>query len=248
MDNNKELERRYSHKEFAIDSVSNRGHFGTKEDEERFHGRTDCYSSVFDHSNNYQRFAEERNSTAGYNGKVRFSFLAIDIDYADDLNVALDRTRNLINTLETEYNVNLKHLCYYFSGSKGFHIEIPSWMIDEDHLPSAQYPQIFKAIAKELTEHADLSLYQTTRLYRINNTKNSKSGLFKIELSDEEILQLSMNEIKDLAKNVRYAARFIPEIEKIKNQKLNELFTKYAAMYPDNQTEGIVGSSRRAEY
>ena len=81
MNNNKELERSYSHKEFAIGSPFKRGIFGTKNDEQRVIGKPDCYTSVFDHSIHLPKYAEaNNNSTAGYKGKVRFSFLAIDFD------------------------------------------------------------------------------------------------------------------------------------------------------------------------
>jgi hypothetical protein len=157
LEDKKELERSYSHKEYAKNSPYNRGIFGTKPDEERLIGQKDCYTSVFDHSVNFLRhFETNNNSTAGYNGKVRFSFLAIDFD-STDLNESLNWTRELIGILEEEYEVETKQLRYYFSGNKGFHVEIPSWMIDVEHQPSSQYPQIFKAMVQELTEHADLT-------------------------------------------------------------------------------------------
>ena len=240
MENKIELERSYSHKEYAKNSPDNRGIFGTKPDEERLIGKKDCYKSVFDHSVNFLRhFETNNNSTAGYNGKVRFSFLAIDFD-SHDLNESLNWTRDLIRKLQEEYDVDTKQLRYYFSGNKGFHVEIPSWMIDVEHKPSSQYPQIFKAMVQELTEHADLSLYQTIRLYRINNTINSKTGFYKIELSQDELVSLSIEDIKELAKKYRFNSSVILDHEKIKNEKLHRLFSKYLAMYPDFSEEQII--------
>lgn len=242
--NNTELDRTYSHKEYAKGSTSNRGIFGTKQDAERLIGKKDCYTSAFDHSVNFLRYYEANgNSTAGYKGKVRFSFLAFDID-SDDLNESLNWTRDLIKKLEEEYEVNTNKLRYYFSGSKGFHIEIPSWMIDVEHQPSSQYPYIFKAMVQELTEHADLSLYQTIRLYRLNNTINSKTGLYKIELSLDEIKSLPVEEIKELAGKYRFNSAAILEYEKVKNEKLVRLFSKYLATHPDYSTEQIIKANK----
>ena len=84
MENKKELERSYSHKEFAIRSPFNRGIFGTKQDEQRVIGKPDCYVSVFDHSVNLPNYTESNNkSVAGYKGKVRFSQIAFDFDSSD---------------------------------------------------------------------------------------------------------------------------------------------------------------------
>jgi P4 family phage/plasmid primase-like protien len=239
--NNTDLERTYSHREFAVGSTNKRAIFGTKQDETRLIGKKGCYISVFNHSSELLNYTESNNnSVAGYNGKVRFDFLAIDFDSITDLNESLTWTRELITKLVKEYEVNPEHLRCYFSGNKGFHLEIPNWMIDKDHQPSSQYPQIFKAIAKELTEHADLSLYQTLRLYRINNTINSKTGLYKVQLSYEEIMTLSIDEIKKLAESLRFKEVTVLDYDKVRNEKLFELFSKYQAMFPDNFVERTI--------
>ena len=240
MNNKKELERSYSHKEFAIGSPFNRSIFGTKQDHQRLIDKKDCYISVFDHSVNLPNYAESNNrSVAGYKGKVRFSQIAIDFD-SSDLNESLLWTRELITKLAKEYEVNPEHLRYYFSGNKGFHLEIPNWMINDEHEPSAEYPTILKAMVQELTSHADLSLYQTLRIYRINNTINSKTGLYKIELKYDEIMSLTIEEIKNLATKHRLNDVTIFDHEKVRSEKLYQLFKKYQLMYPDYSTEQSV--------
>lgn len=239
MKDNKELERTFSHKEFAIRSPYNRGIFGTKKEEQRLIGKPDCYVSVFDHSINLPNYMESNNkSVAGYKGKVRFSQIAFDFD-SSDLNESLTWARELIIKLVTEFEVNPEYLRYYFSGNKGFHLEIPSWMIDDEHEPSSQYPQILKSMVQELTNHADLSLYQTLRLYRINNTINSKTGLYKIELKYDEIMSLAVEEIKSLATKHRLNDVTVFDHEKSRNEKLYQLFKKYQLMYLDFSTEQV---------
>ena len=241
MENKKDLERSYSHREFAVRSPFNRGIFGTKQDEQRLIDKKDCYISVFDHSVNLPNYAESNNrSVAGYKGKVRFSQLAFDFDSITDLNESLTWTRELITKLVKEYEVNPEYLRYYFSGNKGFHLEIPSWMIDDEHEPSAEYPNILKAMVQELTSHADLSLYQTLRIYRINNTINSKTGLYKIELKYDEIMSLTIEEIKKLATRHRLNDISVFDHEKSRSEKLYQLFKKYQLMYPDFSTEQVI--------
>jgi len=241
LENKKDLERTFSHKEFAIKSPNKRGNFGTKEDQQWLIDKRDCYISLFDHSVNLPKYVESNDgSVAGYKGKVRFSFLAIDFDSITDLNESLTWIRELITKLVKENEVNPEHLRYYFSGNKGFHLEIPSWMIDDQHEPSAEYPDILKAMVQELTSHADLSLYQTLRLYRINNTINSKSGLYKIELKYDEITSLSVEEIKKLATRRRLNDVTVFDHEKSRSEKLYQLFKKYQLMYPDFSTEQVI--------
>ncbi len=240
MENKIDIERTYSHKEFAIRSPFNRGIFGTKQDEQRVIGKSDCYTSVFNHSINLPNYTQaNNNSTAGYKGKVRFSQIAFDFD-SSDLNESLTWTRELITKLVTEYDVNPEHLRYYFSGNKGFHLEMPAWMIDDEHEPSSQYPQILKSMVQDLTEHADLSLYQTLRLYRINNTINSKTGLYKIELKYDEIISLTIDEIKKRATTHRLNDVTVFDKEKERSEKLYQLFKKYQLIYPDFSTEQII--------
>ena len=117
-------------------------------------------------------------------------------------------------------------------------------MIDEHHQPSANYPQIFKAMVQELTAHADLSLYQTLRLYRINNTTNSKTGLYKIELKFDEILNLSVDKIKSLATSYRFNSVTVFDHEKERSEKLYQLFVKYQNMYPDYSVEQTINPNK----
>ena len=42
----------------------------------------------------------------------------------------------------------------------------------------------------------DTVIYNTTRLYRISNTKNPKSGLYKIELEPADLEECSVEQIK----------------------------------------------------
>jgi len=241
LENKKELERSYSHKEFAKGSTTKRGIFGTKQDQQWLIDKRDCYISLFDHSVNLPIYAESNDgSVAGYKGKVRFSQLAFDFDSITDLNESLTWIRELIIKLVKEYEVNPEHLRYYFSGNKGFHLEIPNWMIDDQHEPSAEYPAVLKAMVQDLTSHADLSLYQTIRIYRINNTINSKSGLYKIELKYDEITSLSIEEIKKLATRRRLNDVTVFDHEKARSEKLYQLFKKYQLIYPDFSTEQII--------
>src|SRR5690606_38292869 len=78
------------------------------------------------------------------------------------------------------------------------------------------------------------------RIYRINNTINSKTGLYKIELRHDELMNLTIEEIKNLATNHRLNDVTVFDHEKSRNEKLYQLFKKYQLMYPDFSTEEFI--------
>ena len=48
-----------------------------------------------------------------------------------------------------------------------------------------------------------MTIYQRRSLIRLVNTKNTKSGLYKIQITHQELLKLTIKQIKGLAKNQR---------------------------------------------
>jgi len=93
----------------------------------------------------------------------------------------------------------------YFSGNKGFHLEVPFEALDI--LPAKDLHKAFGVIAKDLKtrlelQSLDTGIYDQVRLWRLPNSINSKSGLYKIPLYIEE-LHIPLEGIKALAKTSR---------------------------------------------
>lgn len=96
-----------------------------------------------------------------------------------------------------EYMIKL-----FFSGAKGFHIIVPYQTIGiiPDIELNFKYKKIAKLIAKECNlKHLDTSIYDKRRLFRIVNSINSKTGLYKIPLTLECLMQSNLNDIKQIA-------------------------------------------------
>jgi len=127
-----------------------------------------------------------------------------------------------------EFDVPFEYLRIAFSGAKGFHITIPICAICETPQPKDDFYKIYKGIAEDLAtdfKFVDFSIYESKRLFRLTNTINSKSGLYKIPLTYDE-LEMTIDEIKELAKKPRKIAQLpISEIELVK--QLNELYQKW---------------------
>jgi len=165
---------------------------------------TDCYRTYFRYPEEFKSFFDKTKSIRGYSGMAYADFLPIDIDNAD-LREAQRIAREFLARITTYYPVDMNSLSIFFSGSKGFHIFIPSALLGI--APSSNIAQIFKKFAEFLlggwSIKYDSQIYDTTRLFRVNNTRHSKTGLFKIQLSAEEIIGLDIAAIKKLAENKR---------------------------------------------
>lgn len=142
----------------------------------------------------YKRCAEAGESIADL-------YFDVDNDY---LWLAKASGSDLIDHL-AHIDVPEKFIRVYFSGSKGFHIEVPHQLFGVK--PNKKVALAYKSIAKELKEEVcpdiDLAVYENKRLWRVVNSVNEKSNLYKIPLSVREIRKFSVENILTLAKRQR---------------------------------------------
>jgi hypothetical protein len=124
---------------------------------------------------------KDKSTIKGYNGLVCCDFIPLDIDDLDPAKV--EEVVGILN----DYDVFTECLAFYFSGSKGFHIEIPSAIIGIDPLPVKEFNQRVKTFIKLLGLDCDVSMYKSHQLYRLTNTLNGKSNLYKIPIKFSEI-------------------------------------------------------------
>ena len=193
-------------------------------------GSRDCYRTIFRFTEEFPRyvatnisFKTNKPSVKGYRGTCYADYFPIDIDDVD-LNKSLEKSRNVLNRLSNLYDVELSQIRCFFSGAKGFHIMLPDALFG--YYASPKLPNAFKIMAKEILEtDFDGSIYEHMRIFRINNTINSKSGNYKIALTSGEILYESLEYILDLSKKPR-KVNFCPVDEIDQNELLHEVFTK----------------------
>ncbi|MFH2035896.1 MAG: primase C-terminal domain-containing protein [Candidatus Zixiibacteriota bacterium] len=160
------------------------------------HPPSECYMSMF-------RFREEYKEHCEVTGSVReigdmacyCDYLWFDID-DNDLETARGKAINLLARLATKFDVH--DLSLYFSGSKGFHIGIPSDLFGAE--PGKYLPGIFKKMAVEIAGDIkiDTAIYDKNRLWRMPDSINGKSGFYKIQITDDELAQ-DIDAIKKLA-------------------------------------------------
>ena len=184
-------------KEMAF-SISNRGHFVDGSQVPTWYGTNkDTFMSLYDYDDYVKEFVKRTGKLSGFDGKIYLpSEFLLDVD-GDTVDIARQQTIGLtilLNDLDIPYNA-------YFSGT-GFHLGIPQesfiWTGARDlHL------KVKDALTdKGIFEYADISVTDKTRIIRLLNTRNSKSNLYKVYLTPQE-LHLDEQEIIKLAKRPR---------------------------------------------
>lgn len=155
---------------------------------------TDVYATVFQYNN------ENQNDSELY-GPM---YIDLDMEFNTNeeyLKLKADLCR-IVTYLDLHYGIPASYIRYYFTGKKGFHLIIPANVFNIK--PDKNLNVYYKAIAKELSENTilpiiDLKIYDKKRLFRLPNSINGKTGLYKVPISYEDLLRLNYDEIKQYA-------------------------------------------------
>ena len=167
-------------KEFAL-SLSKRHYFQDSTKLPDWQGlNSDTFMSLYDYDDDVKDFYAKHKTLSGFDGKIYMpDEFILDIDGAN-INSARDKTIGLtlfLDDLDVPYKI-------YFSGT-GFHVAIPPdafrWQ------PSAKLHMYVKDALTNagVFEYADPSVTDKTRLIRIVNTRNFKSGLYKVQIAKQ---------------------------------------------------------------
>jgi hypothetical protein len=161
-------------------------------------GTTELVEWVRTHTN------EKGNPTVrGFDKATWTPFLPLDFDHTKDPGIALQWLREVIRRLDS-WDVPRSAVRYYFSGQKGFHVEIPAALFG-GFVPSTELHRCLKQAAGLILGDIpyDGSVYDKLRLWRLPNSRHSKTGLYKVRLTPAEVLTLGIDEIRALAKAPR---------------------------------------------
>lgn len=229
--------------DYAIGHASKRNNIQNIKDFKLNGVVTDCYRSIFLFDESLKEYVDRTKSITGYSGKHISDALVFDFD-GDDLGQVKNEALKFCHYLHYEFDVAYEYLRIAFSGLKGIHITIPMQAICIPE-PKEDFYKIYKGIAEDLSKgfkFVDHSIYDKARLFRLTNTINSKSGLYKIPLPLDELERLTANEIRQLAKSKREIESFpISEIGII--EPLNDLYLKWN----NYQFDQIEQTSKRDE-
>ena len=110
------------------------------------------------------------------------------------------------NYLETFWGIprDMPHL--FFSGNKGFHLLIPYEILGIQ--PDAELNKKFKMMAMLIAadckcSHVDVGIYDRKRLFRLVNSINAKSGLYKVPITYNQLQDFTREEMLSWASEQR---------------------------------------------
>jgi hypothetical protein len=182
-------------KELAF-GLNNRHHFVSEEKvSDWMNMAKDTFMSLWDYDEYVTEYTQKKQSLSGFDGLLYMpNELLLDVDGTNPDN-ARQRTIGLtiiLQDLEIPYNI-------YFSGT-GFHVGIPStafrWKPDKN-----LHSKVKNALKSAgIYDYADPSVTDKTRLIRVLNTRNGKSGKWKVHMADSMIHE-------DIEKILEYASR-----------------------------------------
>lgn len=158
--------------------------------------QSDWYASVYHYGPEVKDYFEKNGgSIKGYQGTAFTNKLIFDFDSKVDVDLARTDAIEIVSRLTDTYSVPLDAMRVYFSGNKGFHVEVST----EGKFTPDELKNICVNLAGDLKTF-DPRVYNVTRIFRANNTYNPKGKLWKIELEPADLAALSINQIKDKAK------------------------------------------------
>lgn len=166
----------------------------------------DIYSTIYKYDSTDQ-------NTANYIAPL---YLDLDID---DIEINFLKVKQdlllVMRRLKTVFNLSDKDIELYFSGSKGFHILVSHTIFGFE--PSRNINKQYKKIAIDLKTYTvnksvDTKIYDNKRLFRIPNTINHKTGLYKVPITYDKIKE--MNNFEELKKYASSKKPMMPRIYK----------------------------------
>ena len=186
--------------EIAKGTPFNRGNIIKANRLARHLGDEPIYRSVYLYDDTALEYVKEKGSLKNFFGIRYIDKIPVDIDKQDRSDErTLDILRGIILELE-DADIDCRSFQPYFSGS-GYHLILAGELFNFQ--PGNDLPFIVKQTMKNLMPEIDSSIYMRTGIYRLQHTPNQKTGLYKIPLTRDEVMNNTPKEIFELAKSSR---------------------------------------------
>ena len=163
-------------------------------------GEEPVYRSVYLYDDAAFEYVKDKGSLKNFFGVRYIDKIPVDIDKQDRSDDrTLDILRGIILELE-DAEIGCGSFQPYFSGS-GYHLILSGELFNFKE--GNDLPFIVKQTMKKLMPDIDSSIYMRTGIYRLQHTPNQKTGLYKIPLTRNEVMNKNPEEILELAKTPR---------------------------------------------
>jgi hypothetical protein len=170
--------------------------------DERAQNHQECYLSCFLFSGQFCDYLQTQGTTKGFSGPTFSPWLWFDIDREHDIDRALTDSRRLVGFLCDRWHIDAESLLLFFSGSKGFHVGVPTslWFAQPDERFHAYVKHFALWLAQQAAVEIDTGVYDRVRLFRAPNSRHQRTGLHKRQLSGDEFFRMSSAAITMISK------------------------------------------------
>ena len=176
----------------------------------------DTYMSLYEYDNDVKDYFAKNKKLAGYDGKIYIpEEFILDVDGGTPENAQKKSIglKIMLGDLDIPFKI-------FFSGT-GFHFHIPSSSFTYRPHKNLHF-KIKEVLAKYgIFEYADPAVTDKLRLIRVPNTKNTKSGCYKVELKNS-MLEGDINEIIEYALKPQHISDLVLEGQPIFDALIEE--------------------------
>ena len=169
--------------------------------DERAEVNREGYLSAFRFGDDFRQHLDVNGSTKGFDGVCGARFVWFDIDRTD-LEAARRDAARLCLCLVDRYSLDDDGLLIFFSGSKGFHVGLPTDLWQPT--ASLTFHHTARRLAEGLAAAAQVAIdggvYDKVRAFRAPNSRHGKTEFYKRRLPLDELMRLSVERIQDLAR------------------------------------------------
>ena len=216
--------------ECCIGSEKNRGNFIKADNVSKLYNAVQngyrlseglIFKSVYAYDESVLEYHKTNKSMKGYTGKRYLEEVVFDIDKKDNTDeYTRSKTMKLLQLLE-DIGIEEDEYQIYWSG-RAWHIHTANYIWGFN--PSEDLPYIVKESIRKLLDPLgksfyDESIYMATGMFRLANSRNLKSQLFKIPVSKQEFLTMPIEDIKQLATKQRLDFQITDFNEILESQK-----------------------------
>lgn len=165
----------------------------------------EAYLSALQYAEDFRDFLTQKGSVKGFAGICWSPVLWFDIDRENDLEVARRDAAKLVGYLDDRYQIpdSDSGPLVFYSGSKGYHVGLSTGLMAPE--PSVEFHRYARQFAEAAAARAgvpiDTGVYDKVRCFRAPNSRHPKTGRYKRRLSFEELAQLDLAVIRQMAEN-----------------------------------------------
>lgn len=173
--------------------------------DQRANVEREAYLSAFTFGDDFAEHLRRHGTTKGFTGVCGAAWVWFDIDRPGDLDAATADARALCVNLAQRFALDDGDVLVFFTGSKGYHVGIPTALWSWE--PSPLFNRIARRFAEQVADSIegggvgfDAGIYDKVRAFRAPNSRHPATGLHKRRLTVDELLHLSTAAIVDMAR------------------------------------------------